>query len=65
MSRWSGFEYDKEDIPTTPYEAAVFLMRASAHIKQGNGPYGAWMHISDAHAEINRTFVSDTLKVKK
>ena len=66
MSRWNRFDYNKEDIPQTPFEAAVFLQRAASHIEQGANPPGGYLtEINKAHNAVNKTFMEDTMAVQK
>lgn len=51
-SRWQHFRSYEEYIPTTPYEAAVFLQDARLHIR-GFADIGALAIFTDAHGRVN------------
>lgn len=56
-TRWSSFRTSDEAIPSTPYEACVFLQNARLHmLSSGKSSYESRLIISLAHEEVNRHF---------
>lgn len=58
-SRWNTFRYSEEDIPSTPYEAAVFLQNARLHLLSYEyDSLPARKILNDAHVRVNQSFSS-------
>lgn len=60
MGKWSNFRMSDERIPTTHYEAAVFLDNAVKHLRnRTDGPLGesCWI-ILRAHEEVRKCLIA-------
>lgn len=56
-SRWDTFRSSDDSIPTTPFEAGVFLQNARLHLlAYGFDSIDARLIINDAHDEVNKCF---------
>lgn len=66
MNRWQTFRSSDDSIPTTPYEAGVFLQNARDYLKTyGYATIAARFIINDAHGRVNETFIADSLAAKE
>lgn len=56
-SRWSAFRSSEEAIPSTPYEAGVFIANARLHLMTyGFESIDARELLTDAHFRVNASF---------
>lgn len=56
-SRWQSFRSSDDSIPTTHYEAGVFIQNARLYLTTfGYSTMGARMELNDAHERVNKAY---------